>query len=612
MRLWFLLTLLTSLVACAPAPVTNTKDAPVGANDNRVAAGALRNGTLRVNLEVTAGDWRPDHTLPAMRVLSFAEAGNAPTAPGPLIRVQQGTMVEASVSNRLGQTVWIHGLHARPGAGEPLQIPPRGTVMTRFAAETPGSYYYFGTLQETFSPDDRENGSDSELNGALIVDAPGMPKDDRVFVISLHLAGKDGPAFWTINGGSWPDTERLTYSIGDKVAWRWLNTTSHHHPMHLHGHYFTVTSRGDNWLDRPVAAAEQHPVVTHALEPGATMAVKWSPATAGNWLFHCHILFHVMPENRLSDATQWFEEYADLPHDAHMAGLVLGIHVLPAGTSGRAAVEREPSRAVRLRIGERGGAPYSLPGLKIPRLGYAVDDGPVTSPGAPLVLERGRPVEITIVNGIAHSTAVHWHGVELESYYDGVPHWGGTAGATTPAIAAGESFTARLVPPRAGTFIYHTHFNDFVQLTGGLYGALLVVEPGTTIDAATDHTYVVSLGGGDEFHDPTLINGASEIPAVTWHVGQRHRLRLININPVSRAHLRLTRGEATVTWRALAKDGADLPANLATARNADVTLYTGETADFEAVADATGVLQLEAALSDSVGPRASAAINVVP
>ena len=611
MRLSILL-LLTSLVACAPAPITSARDARVGANDNRSAAGTLHNDVLRVNLEVTDGEWQPDRKLPALRILAFAEAGKAATAPGPLIRVRQGTAVEASIRNRLEQPVWIHGLHARPGQGEPLMVPARGTATTRFSAAAPGSYYYFGTVQKSFAPDDRENGRDSELNGALIVDAPDARNDDRVFLISLRQAGKDGPTFWTINGRSWPDTERLTYSVGDAVAWRWINTTSHHHPMHLHGHYFTVTGSGDNWLDRPIAAGEQHRVVTHELEPGATMAMNWSPARAGNWLFHCHILFHVMPENRLSDPTQWFEEHADLPHDEHMAGLVLGVRVLPTGTASAAVEERESPRRVRLRVGERSGAAYALPGLKIPLVGYGLDDGPITSPGAPLILERGRPVEITIVNAITHATSVHWHGIELESYYDGVPHWGGDGGRTTPMIAPGENFTAHFVPPRAGTFIYHTHFNDFVQLAGGLYGALIVVEPHTTIDPATDHTYLVSLGGGDEEHDPVLLNGVSEVSAATWHVGQRHRLRLININPVARARMRLTRNDAAVTWRALAKDGADLPQSLAVTRVADVTLNTGETADFEAVADTTGALQLEAALIDSVGPRARATINVVP
>ena len=75
----------------------------------------------------------------------------------------------------------------------------------------------------------------------------------------------------------------------------------------------------------------------------------------------------------------------------------------------------------------------------------------VTLPGPTLLLERGRPVEITIVNQLSEPTAVHWHGMELESYYDGVAGWGIRGHELTPTIAPGQSFCARFTPPRAGT-----------------------------------------------------------------------------------------------------------------------------------------------------------------
>jgi FtsP/CotA-like multicopper oxidase with cupredoxin domain len=45
--------------------------------------------------------------------------------------------------------------------------------------------------------------------------------------------------------------------------------------------------------------------------------------------------------------------------------------------------------------------------------------------GPPIVLTRGQPVEIEVVNRVKDPTAIHWHGIELESYYDGVPGWSG-------------------------------------------------------------------------------------------------------------------------------------------------------------------------------------------
>ena len=103
-------------------------------------------------------------------------------------------------------------------------------------------------------------------------------------------------------------------------------------------------------------------------------------------------------------------------------------------------------------------------------MGYALGDDPATAPGPALLLTRGEPVEITVVNQMKHSTSVHWHGIELESYYDGVPHWNGDDRRRTPWIEPNQRFVAKFTPPRAGTFMYHTHFNDFVQLSSGLYG----------------------------------------------------------------------------------------------------------------------------------------------
>lgn len=610
MRILCFAALLLQLAACMPERVTSLA-APheVGANDNRKPAGTGRDGIRTVELEIVEGDWQPDRSLASIHVLAFAEAGHAPTTPGPLIRVAQGTWVNAIVINRTDNAIWLHGMHNRPGQGEPLQVPAHGSAATRFRADTAGTYYYFGTPKQP-APSRRE-GVDSALHGALIVDAAGQHADDRVFVISAH--GEDNePFFWTINGRSWPDTERLGYSVGEQVNWRWINTSTHGHPMHLHGTYFTVTSSGDNWLDVPIAPEQRELVVTRLMPSGGTMALTWSPQRPGNWLFHCHLLFHVMPENRLADLTQWYDEYADLPHDQHMAGLVLGMHVLPAKTPVAQPAPDATPRRLTLRVGVRDGAPYTLPdmSIRIPRVGYALDDGPVTSPGPALILERGRPVEIDIVNNIAHATAVHWHGIELESYYDGVPHMGGDGKRTTPLIEPGGNFTARFVPPRAGTFIYHTHFNDFVQLTGGLYGALIVVERDAAFDPATDHPFVISLDGGDDSHDAALLNGSRELAPTTWHVGQRHRLRFIDISPASDARVRLTRDDAPVTWRAIAKDGADLPARLATPGEADLEINPGETYDFEIDADEPGELHLEVALPGNSGPRAHALFRI--
>jgi FtsP/CotA-like multicopper oxidase with cupredoxin domain len=110
---------------------------------------------------------------------------------------------------------------------------------------------------------------------------------------------------------------------------------------------------------------------------------------------------------------------------------------------------------------------------------------------------------------MAEPTAIHWHGIEVESYFDGVPGFGGTRGNISPPVAAGQSFVAKLTPPRAGTFIYHTHWHDERQLAGGLYGPLIVLEPGERYDPQTDHIVVIGLNGVliEGQREPFALNG---------------------------------------------------------------------------------------------------------
>src|SRR5262249_30370073 len=112
-----------------------------------------------------------------------------------------------------------------------------------------------------------------------------------------------------------------------------------------------------------------------------------------------------------------------------------------------------------------------------------------------LVLERGKPVAITVVNRATRPTSIHWHGVELESYPDGVPGWSGSGNQIIPAIAPGDSLTVRWTPPRAGTFMYHSHFDEEMQISSGVSGPIIVLDPGKTYDPDHDRVLFIGTGG---------------------------------------------------------------------------------------------------------------------
>jgi FtsP/CotA-like multicopper oxidase with cupredoxin domain len=185
------------------------------------------------------------------------------------------------------------------------------------------------------------------------------------------------------------------------------------------------------------------------------------------------------------------------------------------------------------------------------------------------------------VNNLPEATAVHWHGMELDNYYDGVHGFGGLGGRTTPLIEPGESFVVRFTPPRTGTFIYHTHMHDDRQLTSGLYGALLVLDPSMapTYDPDTDHTLVIGRDGVGPA--PVMVLNGSRHPTFSWRAGTRHRLRLINITRGDIVQLAVMTPSGPVTWRPLTKDGAAVPPGETAPRDAKQTIAVGETYDFE-------------------------------
>ena len=182
-----------------------------------------------------------------------------------------------------------------------------------------------------------------------------------------------------------------------------------------------------------------------------------------------------------------------------------------------------------------------------------------------------------VINRLKEPTAIHWHGIELESFSDGVAGWSGMGNSLAPSIMPGDSFVARLTLPRAGTFMYHTHLNDLEQLTSGLYGAIVVLEPGQQFDPTREHVFVVGWDG--EETPAMVVNGDTHPPPLALASGVPHRFRFINIGAANLAVFKLERDSAVVRWQRVAKDGADLPRHQARLVPAVLGIQVGETFD---------------------------------
>ncbi|HEX6534101.1 MAG TPA: multicopper oxidase domain-containing protein [Gemmatimonadaceae bacterium] len=611
----------------APAPTDSLPIPAAVPNDNRLAAGVRSSGALRLELEVRMARWCPDgDRRPApIDIAAFAAAGGAPRIPGPLIRVRAGTRITVRLRNRLAtRSIIVHGLRTHPAAaGDTIRVAAGAVRSVTFDAGAPGTYYYWGALADSVTVDARE-GIDSQLTGALIVDpATGPIAPDRVFVIGMFAFPGDSTSTprrptrfgAVINGLSWPYTERFDLAVGDTVHWRWINATAANHPLHLHGFFFRIDARGTEGRDTAYTPERRRSVVTERMDEGSTMTMTWGPARPGNWVLHCHIRAHA--------AVDWFWGLTDSARaHAHpgaempagrmndMAGLVLGIRVRPRppmvasnakpmvkATSAMkpllAAIPAEPVHRIRIVIGPSAGSDTVVriaSTLEDPGWVAGRDTG--SYPGPLVLLERGKPAAITVVNELPQPTVVHWHGIELESYYDGVAGWSGDSTRTTPVIAPHDSFVARMTPPRAGTFMYHAHMQSTTQVGDGLYGPIVVLGEGERWDPSSEVIWMV--GGRDLRAGYALtLDGRHAPPPLLLALGHRYRVRIANISEDNTGDIALLADSVPVEWRPLAKDAARLPAAYTASRPARVRTSVGETYDFELVPRRAGELRLE-------------------
>jgi FtsP/CotA-like multicopper oxidase with cupredoxin domain len=597
-------TMLVLASSASSQPVTER----VRANDNRARAGILMSGTLAVRLEARLAQWHPQGDDAAGAVIPvFAEIGRPAQVPGPLIRVPGGTNVTVTVRNLIpNATLTIHGLHSRPatpGFSDSLQLTPGAVQTLRFRLDRPGTYYYWGTTTGTaFGKRTQE---DAQLSGVIVVDEPGeRTARDRILVIGMWADSVDPRQrtrqLFVVNGRSWPHTDRLVYEKGETVRWRVVNASADPHPMHLHGFYYRINRRGDGVVDTVLPRAEL--VNTDWMAPGTTMSLSWTPDRLGNWLFHCHIPSHIEPRGPLGMPMS--ARPAAHTHAATaMGGLVTGIEVKLADDDTTAKIPPElrpqppePTRRLRMILQPNQGttATQTLFGITIDSVGSIpeVQLGPRIGPT--LVLNKGEMTSITVVNRAGQPTTVHWHGIELESFYDGVAGVSGVRPQVAPVIAPNDSFEVRMAPPRTGTFIYHSHLDETQQQRGGLVGPLIVIDKGKW-DPTKDFPILISSPADSaEEARAVLLNGSQTPAPLELRRGAGYRLRLINIT-TARPGVRVElRSDTTITnWRVLAKDGADLPQAARGVRQASQRVSIGETYDIELFPTRIGELKLE-------------------
>jgi hypothetical protein len=132
------------------------------------------------------------------------------------------------------------------------------------------------------------------------------------------------------------------------------------------------------------------------------------------------------------------------------------------------------------------------------------------------------------------------------------------------------------------------------QQQAGLSGALLVLDDPAAYDPAHDIVLLVSVPRKEVDTDKVYINGSTTPTPLELKAGERYRLRFINIHVFRPSmRMRLLSGDKLLTWRGMAKDGMDLPADQSVIGPSEIQMGNGETYDFEFSPKAAGDIQLD-------------------
>lgn len=253
--------------------------------------------------------------------------------PGPTIIVNQGDYVQVTVENRLPENTSVHWhglivsnhMDGVPGPGGSPIIKPGESFTYEFYMHQVGTFMYHshvhdakqelmgmagmfiirGQQEEPVQKDFvlllqewavKTGEMDLATGGSQQNQPMNAPSDSMNMNGNNKITSKiydiDPTAmmfnYFTINGKAYPDTHPLSIRYGEKVRLRLGNISMDSHPMHFHGHDFSVTAVDGNAIPSPARLKRN----TINVAPGETWNIEFLANNPGNWVFHCHKPHH--------------------------------------------------------------------------------------------------------------------------------------------------------------------------------------------------------------------------------------------------------------------------------------------------------------------------------
>ncbi|MGB3738346.1 MAG: copper resistance system multicopper oxidase [Pontixanthobacter sp.] len=105
--------------------------------------------------------------------------------------------------------------------------------------------------------------------------------------MEIHLTGNMERYMWSFDGEKFSavSDEPIRFAFNERVRVKLVNNTMMAHPIHLHGHFFELVNGAP--ADRQ---PQKHTVI---VQPGGSAQFDLTADEAGDWAFHCHLLYHM-------------------------------------------------------------------------------------------------------------------------------------------------------------------------------------------------------------------------------------------------------------------------------------------------------------------------------
>lgn len=246
--------------------------------------------------------------LPGLYINGWGYNGSIP---GPTIQVYHGDYISIRVINHLSEATSVHwhgqdvpnAMDGVPEIEPSPKIEPGGYFDYHFRITNPPGTHMYHTHFNT--PVQQMMG----LGGAFIVLNHNRITDIQrdyflmlqEFAVTELMMGETTPGtynldpmshdfnFFTVNGRCFPYITPLRVKAGENVRIRLGNIVHDAHPMHIHGHQFTISASDGNTI--PI----QNRLVKNTINvaSGETYDVEFKANNPGSWPFHCHIPHHM-------------------------------------------------------------------------------------------------------------------------------------------------------------------------------------------------------------------------------------------------------------------------------------------------------------------------------